>query len=413
MNHKGNPKRLFRMAAACALAAIGGGRGRAATRNQAEQLESVVRHYQEAGYFNGAVLVADGGKIIYERGVGSADFETRTPNTPLTRFGIGSITKQFTAVLVLQEIADGKLRLDGTVSEYLRWYRRDNGQRMTIEQLLRHTSGSPGDFDQPEFSAGAAAAQFYAPDDFAVRFCQKDLTSQPGTTWNYSNCGYILLGLILEQVSHQKFPALLQQRLLDPIGMKNTGLLLKNFSEMQGAVGYKRHVGARYTRGPYLDLSHIFSAGAMYSTVEDLFLWNHALTSSPAIPTALREQIFRPGKNNWAYGWFVTRMPEGTSGAGSMMAEMRGDMTDNFFAWILRYPERDAVIIVLRNSYESTEHLEENLQAVLFGQPPRLPRRQIGDILIRPMLAHKMIVVALVCAALALWLVRGKEKRHE
>src|SRR5215467_12586352 len=150
---------------------------------------------------------------------------------------------------------------------------------------------------------------------------------------------------------------------------------------MGGAIGYKRHAGPRYVRGPYLDLSHCFSAGAMYSTVDDLFVWNQALTSGPLITASQREQIFRPGKNNWGYGWFVTKIPAGVPGAGSTQGEMRGDMPDNFFSWILRYPEQDAVIIVLRNSYEPSERLEANLQAVLFDAPPRLPSRQIADVL--------------------------------
>ena len=118
----------------------------------------------------------------------------------------------------------------------------------------------------------------------------------------------------------------------------------------------------------------------MYSTVEDLFVWNQALTSSPLITALQREQIFRPGKNGWGYGWFVTKISAGVPRA-SMRGEMRGDMPDNFFSWILRYPEQDALIIVLRNSYESSEHFEENLQAALFDA---LPRRQIADVLVGP-----------------------------
>jgi hypothetical protein len=119
----------------------------------------------------------------------------------------------------------------------------------------------------------------------------------------------------------------------------------------------------------------------MYSTVEDLFLWNQALYSDRVFPSQIREQMFKPAMNNWAGGWFVTKIPPGTPGSGGMLAEMRGDMPGNFFAWILRYPEQDAVIIVLRNAYGSTEHLEQNLQAILFDQPPRFPSRSPKDML--------------------------------
>jgi CubicO group peptidase (beta-lactamase class C family) len=355
-----------------------------AAQTKTERIDQIVRHYHEHGYLNGAVLVGDNGRIIYEKGVGEADFASHTPNTPLTRFGIGSITKQFTALLVLQVVDEDKLSLDDTVAKVLPWYRHDTGSQMTIEQLLHHTSGLPHDFDSPEFSGEPAAGKFYAPKDFAKQFCSQNLVSQPGTTWNYSNCGYILLGLILEQVTGEPYGKLLHERVLDPLEMQNTGLAQKDYSEMGGAIGYNRHAGPRYTRGLYLDLSHCFSAGAMYSTVEDLFVWNQALTSNSLITPPQREQIFRPGKNNWGYGWFVTKIPPGMPGMGSSQEEMRGDMPDNFFSWILRYPEQDAVIIVLRNSYESTEHFEENLRAALFDAPPRLPSRKIGDVLAGP-----------------------------
>jgi CubicO group peptidase (beta-lactamase class C family) len=355
-----------------------------ARQTKTQRIDEIVRYYQEYGYLNGTVLVGEKGRIIYEKGVGEADFASHTPNTPLTRFGIGSITKQFTALLVLQEVDEGKLSLGDTVAKVLPWYRQDTGSQMTIEQLLHHTSGLPPDFDSPEFSGDAPAGKFYAPEDFVKRFCSRNLVSKGGTAWNYSNCGYIVLGLILERVAAEPYGELLYKRVLDPLGMKNTGLLHKDYSEMGGAIGYKRHAGPRYTRGPYLDLGHCFSAGAMYTTVEDLFVWNQALTRGPLITASQREQIFRPGKNDWGYGWFVTKIPAGVPGAGSTQGEMRGDMPDNFFSWILRYPEQDAVIIVLRNSYESSEHLEENLQAALFDAPPRLPSRQFADLVAAP-----------------------------
>jgi len=376
------------------------------TPTKAERIDQIVRHYQDHGFLNGAVLVGENGRILYEKGVGEADFASHTPNTPLTRFGIGSITKQFTALLVLQQVDEHKLSLNDTVAKLLPWYRPDTGSQMTIEQLLHHTSGLPPDFDTPEFSGEAAAGKFYEPENFARQFCSPNLSSTPGSTWNYSNCGYILLGLILQQVIGEPYGKLLRERVLDPLAMKNTGLPQKDYSEMGGALGYKRHAGPSYTRGPYLDLSHCFSAGAMYSTVEDLFAWNQALTSGPLITASQRERIFQPEKNNWGYGWFITRIPPGTPGAGSTQAEMRGDMPDNFFSWILRYPEQGAVIIVLRNSYESSQHFEENLQAVLFDASPRLPSRQFADVLAAPFVrfgGHSyQAIVAIILFALLL-----------
>jgi CubicO group peptidase (beta-lactamase class C family) len=386
--------------------------------DKSTQIAALVSHYENCGYLNGAVLVAQHGEIIYAKGVGEANMEAHVPNTPQTRFGIASITKQFTAALTLQLAAQDKIRLDAKISEYLPWYRKDTGQRITIEHLLHHTSGLPADYDSPEFSDSAQAARHYEPQQFAERFCQPDLASQPGTKWAYSNCGYVLLGLILEKVSGKSFDDLLHEQILVPLGMKNTGLNRNDLAQSSGAIGYTRHAGTRYTPGPYLDQGHIFSAGAMYSTVEDLFLWNQALSSDKLFSKELREQIFIPGLGDWGYGWFVTRIPQGTPGAGNIVAEMRGDMPGNFFAWILRYPEQDAVTIVLRNGYGSTERFEQNLQAILFGQSPHLPSRSPKDIVAHAWFAsagwfaaHRLAIGIIVLAlGIAVWVAPARRK---
>ena len=347
--------------------------------DKAQRIDRVVSHYQKLGYFNGAILVADHGRVVYSKGVGKASFDYDVPNTPRTKFGIASITKQFTALLILQQVAEDRILLQSKVSDYLPWYRKDTGSRMTIEQLLHHTSGLPPDFDSPEFNATPEAARRYEHQEFAEKFCQPTLTYEPGTKWQYSNCGYNLLGLILERVTGMTFNDLLRERLLGPLGMKDSGLDQNDLGR-NGATGYLRHAGPRYTPGAYIDRIHGFSSGSMYSTAEDLYKWNQALSSGEFISKEMREQMFTPGLNDWGYGWFITRILAGQPGAGNTMAEMRGDMPENFFAWILRYPQRDAVIITLRNVYGSTEGLEENIQAILFDAEPRLPSRSPKDI---------------------------------
>jgi CubicO group peptidase (beta-lactamase class C family) len=370
------------LAAGFALCAVSGAYATNPATN-AVGFDEVVSHYAHNGYLRGAVLIAQHGQVLFAKGIGEANTQTHTPNTPQTRFGIASITKQFTAALVLQQVDQGRIRLDGTISEYLPWYRKDTGQRMTVDQLLHHTSGLPADYNDPEFCDTPEARQHYEPQEFAEKFCQPNLVAEPGSTWAYSNCGYVLLGLILERASGKPFETLLKEQLLEPLGMKDTGLDHNDLLGNGGACGYTRHAGPRYTPGPYLDRSHIFSAGAMYSSTEDLLRWNRALSSTNFFNEGIRRAMFTPLKHDWADGWFVTNIPQGGPGAGSLLAEMRGDMPGNFFAWVLRYPEQDAVIIVLRNGYGSTEHFEQNLQAVLFGQAPRLPSRSPKDVLAR------------------------------
>jgi CubicO group peptidase (beta-lactamase class C family) len=123
----------------------------------AARIENLVSRYAEYGYLNGTVLLAGHGTVIYAKGIGYANMQSHTPNTPQTKFGIASVTKQFTAVLVLQQVAEGRIRRYGKISDYLAWYRKDTGSRMTIEQVLHHTAGLPPDFELPEFSDSEAA----------------------------------------------------------------------------------------------------------------------------------------------------------------------------------------------------------------------------------------------------------------
>ena len=393
--------------------------GQAPSLDKAQRIDQVVSHYQKLGYFNGALLFADRGKVVYAKGVGEANMTSHTPNTPQTKFGIASITKQFTALLILQQVAENKIALQGKVSDYLPWYRKDTGSRMTIEQLLQHTSGLPGDFDWPEFNATPEAARRYEHQEFAEKFCQPALTSEPGAKWEYSNCGYNLLGLIVERVNGTTFEALLKERILDPMGMKDSGMDRNDLTQLGGATGYLRHAGPRYTIGASIDRIHGFSSGSMYSTVEDLYKWNQAFSSGEFISKDLRKQIFTPGLHDWGYGWFITKIPADQPGAGSAIAEMRGDMPENFFAWILRYPERDAVIITLRNVYGSTEGLEQNLQAILFDAEPRPPSRSPKDVAAQLWLAparwaasHIALSVLLTIVLVAtIWLAARRKRR--
>jgi len=384
---------------------------------KAARIDELISRYQQCGYFNGSIFVAEHGKVIYEKGVGYANMRMHTPNTPQTKFGIASISKQFTAALVLMQVTNGNLRLDATVSEILPWYRKDTGSRITIEQLLRHTSGLPPDYDAPEFGDGVAAARHAEPEAFAQSVCQRTLVSEPGTRWNYSNCGYILLGIILEQITATSFDEILQSQLLRPLEMNDTGMDNNSLVRLGGAVGYQRRPGPRYVPGPYIDRSHIFAAGSMYSSIEDLYRWNQALTHSNLFSEELRKKIFTPGLGDWSYGWFVTRIARGQPGEGSMMAEMRGDMPGNFFAWILRYPEQDDVIIVLRNGYGSTERLEQNLQAILFDREPHLPRRspldiaaQVGWVSVNWIVAHRFLssLIVILIVFWSAWAIRRR-----
>jgi CubicO group peptidase (beta-lactamase class C family) len=167
----------------------------------AGRIDQILQTRSGAGDFNGTVLVAREGHIIYERGFGLANLEWKIPNDLETKFEIGSMTKQFTALLILQLVNERKIRLDGHLSDYLPYYRKDTGDQVSISELLSHTSGVPSFTELPGFLEGPASRTSYGVKEFAQKYCSGNLQFEPGTNFKYSNSGYFLLGAILEQVS--------------------------------------------------------------------------------------------------------------------------------------------------------------------------------------------------------------------
>src|SRR6185295_18871081 len=236
-------------------------------QNKVRQIDEVMSLYHKYQQFNGSVLVADNGKVIYKKGFGFANMEWNIPNEPDTRFRLGSITKQFTATLVLQLVEQGKLKLDGKVSDYLDSYRKDTGGKITIHNLLSHTSGVPNYTGQPGFIE-TVSRNPYAVDDFVKKYASGDLEFEPGAKFNYSNSGYFILGAIIEKVTGKPYEQVLKENIFDPAGMKNTGYDHYDTIIGKRAAGYVK-TPRGYRNAPYLDMTIPYAAGSLYSTVED------------------------------------------------------------------------------------------------------------------------------------------------
>ena len=188
------------------------------TRQDIEQLFDA---YYKTGRFQGSVLVADGGGMIFKKGFGFANIELGVPNAPDTKFRLGSITKQFTAMLILQFVEKGKLRLEGTISDYVPEYPRETGERITVHQLLTHQSGIPN-YTTPEFFDKQSRDHF-SPVDLAKTFWNKKLDFDPGARFSYSNSGYHMLGIIIEKVAGKPYEQVLRENILAPLEMRDTG----------------------------------------------------------------------------------------------------------------------------------------------------------------------------------------------
>ena len=311
-------------------------------------IAAIMQRRSSVGDFSGTVLVARDGKIVYENALGYANREWNTANDLGTKFEVGSMTKQFTALLILQFVNEGKLSLDGHISDYLPYYRKDTGQRVTIAELLSHTSGIPDFLSQIGFLDGPASRTHHGVQEFATQFCAGALRFDPGTRFEYSNSGYFLLGAILEQVSGTSYERLLQERIFTPLKMRDSGYAHPETILPHRATGYER-TPAGFQNARYYDMSIPFAAGAMYSTVGDLLRWDQALYTEQLLPARLRNLLFTPKLEDYGFGWSIYIPKSGQPNAGDTIL-MHGGAIFGFQSVIERIPKYRELIVLLDNS---------------------------------------------------------------
>ena len=184
-------------------------------QTKVEKIDKLLNLYEEYGQLNGSVLVSDNGKIIYKKGFGMANMEWNIPNTTNTKFRLASVTKQFTGMLILQLVAEGKLDLHKPISTYLPDYNKANGDRITAHHLLTHSSGTPNYTSFPGFMQNENRDP-YTPEEFIKKFQDKELEFTPGERFNYSNSGYFLLGVLVEKVTEKTYEQMMQDYIFKP-----------------------------------------------------------------------------------------------------------------------------------------------------------------------------------------------------
>ncbi|HEY6230679.1 MAG TPA: serine hydrolase domain-containing protein, partial [Pyrinomonadaceae bacterium] len=239
---------------------------------RATRMEQIVQAYVP-GKFMGTVLVAQDGKIVLDKGYGFANLEWDIPNTPRTKFRLGSLTKQFTAASILLLEERGKLKIEDPVKKYMpdapaAW------DKITIFHLLTHTSGIPSFTGFADYRSREAEA--ITPEKLVEWFRDKPLEFEPGTKWNYSNSGYVLLGYLIEKISGQSYAEFVQQNIFTPLGMKDSGYDSNSAIIAHRAAGYTPGNSGPVNAG-FVHMSIPFSAGALYSTTEDLLRWEQGL----------------------------------------------------------------------------------------------------------------------------------------
>jgi CubicO group peptidase (beta-lactamase class C family) len=283
-----------------------------------------------ADRFSGAVLVARNGKTAFAQAYGLADREKKTPNTLKTRFRLGSMNKMFTAVATLQLVQSGKLDLKAPFGNYLTDYpNKDVASKVTVEQLLMHTGGT-GDIFGPEFDK--KRLELKTLQDYVKLYGNRALEFAPGSRWQYSNYGFLLLGVLIEKVSGQSYYDYVHEHIFKPTGMTATASEPEEQTVADRSVGYTRFTGpalrANTETLPYRGTS----AGGGYSTVEDLFKFATALQTHKLLNAQYTEMLTTgktdtPGGGRYAFG-FQDATVNGTRcfGHGGGAPGMNGDL---------------------------------------------------------------------------------------
>lgn len=349
-------------------------------QTKAEQIDKLMNLYSEYGQFNGSALVAYEGKVIYKKGFGMANMEWNIPNQSDTKHRLGSVTKQFTAMLILQLAEQGKLKLDLPISTYLPDYPKVTGDKITIHHLLTHTSGIPNYTSFPNFVKDLSINP-YSPEAFIKIFSDLPLEFTPGEKFNYSNSGYFLLGYIVEKVSGKTYEQSLQEQIFTPLKMNSTGYdhhetILKN-----RASGYEKN-GKNYSNTNYLDLSIPYAAGSLYSTVDDLYLWDQALYTDQLLSKKYRDLLFKSyiqaGPRHYGYGWFISSAFNEEKNNSLTVVEHGGGI--NGFNTILSRIPADKNLVVLLNNTGSTNLNEMNkaIRNILYNKPYSMPKKSLA-----------------------------------
>jgi CubicO group peptidase (beta-lactamase class C family) len=252
---------------------------RASSQSLPDKIDRLVNDYAVNKGFMGTVLVADKGKVIFSKGYGLADADRNIPNTTDTRFLIGSITKQFTSMLVMQLVQQGRLKLEDRLSDLVHEFPRDPGERITVGMLLSHTSGLPFPEGIEKYYSATSKEEFLQ--EFLKQLSSEGLRFEPSKGYGYSNAGYFLLGLIIEKVTGKSYEEVLSEQILRPLGMKNTGCERKGLAIENLAVCYQK-LPDRYITWNEEMFSYDpgvvgFGCGSMYTTAGDLFKFSMTL----------------------------------------------------------------------------------------------------------------------------------------
>lgn len=322
---------------------------------QINKLDKVVDSFVINSNFNGVVLIAKNGKVEYQRYTGIADRHYDIKFSEQTRFQIFSVTKTFTAVLIMQLYEQGRINLDSTISAYYPEYKGEASRKVTIRNLLTYSSGRYLKEMDLKYYPEAYDQNLWPTDTFVNRYCSEKIIDTPGTKFNYSNGDFIILGRIIEKIYKKPFEDVLSEKILVPLKMRNSGYLhhedvIKNLDEAYfNADG--RVDSVIMPTNYYID--NYFSAGAMYSTPQDLLIFDQAIFNHTLLKKTTVDLMLTPNKqlDDVAFGFWVYQKKIGN--VNTIFAERQGGGYGHHSNWV-HLIDKGVTLILLSNT-ESSE----------------------------------------------------------
>lgn len=353
----------------------------------AAKADRIVANAWPAGGPGAAVIVTEAGKPVYERERGLADIGAKTPITRDTVFRIGSITKQFSAAVVLQLAAEGKLSLDDPLSKYFPDYPQP-GAGATVRQLLNHTSGIQSYTDIPGWMVEANFSKPFTNDQMIAVFRDLPSPSKPGEAWAYNNSGYFLLGAIIEKVTAKPWHQVVRERLAGPLQLTSLRYGVEEGSVATMAKPYAG-VDGKFGSAPTIHMSVPGAAGALIGTVGDLATWADALHHGRVVDPASYKAMTTKGK--------TSDDKETTYGFGLQISEIRGHRTighgggiPGFITSSVYLPENDVFVAIFTNSappVTSPDEIATKLAMLAIGDPfPELQKQPVDLKAVQPLL---------------------------
>lgn len=324
----------------------------AAQRSLQPSLNAFIAAYASQHDFNGTILVEANGKVTYEGSFGFANLQFRVPDTNQTKYKIASVTKAFTSVLILQAVEEGRIDLDRSIGTYIPSYAGPARDKVTIHELLNHTSGIQN-FDQVESAEEAIRSGIpnyqapYTTDQLLAKFCSGPLVHEPGTVFDYNNGDYIILGKILERVYDRTYEQLLKEKLLDPIGLTNTGMLRQSMiiEGLADTYFFRADLGRLVDDLPVYP-ENWYAAGAMYSTARDVAAFADALFGGRLLRPETLARMITPGLDGYGYGvWSYETQVDGKA----YRVVKRPGQIMGAQAELYHFTDPDVTVVILSN----------------------------------------------------------------